>query len=43
MTGEVITIDGGEWMYNSGQFTWLDKVPSKLWGFIEKTIRKKNK
>ena len=43
ITGEVITIDGGEWMYNAGQFTWLDKVPSKLWGFIEKTIRKKNK
>ena len=43
ITGEVITIDGGEWMYNAGQFTWLDKVPSKLWGLIEKTIRKKNK
>ena len=43
MTGEVITIDGGEWMYNAGQFTWLDKVPSKLWSFIEKTIRKKGK
>jgi NAD(P)-dependent dehydrogenase (short-subunit alcohol dehydrogenase family) len=43
ITGEVITIDGGEWMYNAGQFTWLDKVPSKLWGFIEKTIRKKSK
>ena len=41
--GGVITIDGGEWMYNAGQFTWLDKVPSKLWGFIEKTIRKKGK
>ena len=36
ITGEVVTIDGGE-------FTWLDKIPSKLWGFIEKTIRKKNK
>ena len=43
ITGEVITIDGGEWMYNAGQFSWLDKVPSKLWSFIEKTIRKKNK
>jgi NAD(P)-dependent dehydrogenase (short-subunit alcohol dehydrogenase family) len=43
ITGEVITIDGGEWMYNAGQFTWLDKIPSKLWGLIEKTIRKKNK
>ena len=43
ITGEVVTIDGGEWIYNAGQFTWLDKVPNKLWGLIEKTIRKKNK
>ena len=43
ITGEVVTIDGGEWMYNAGQFTWLDKVPQKLWGLIEKTIRKKSK
>jgi NAD(P)-dependent dehydrogenase (short-subunit alcohol dehydrogenase family) len=43
ITGEIITIDGGEWIYNAGQFTWLDKIPSKLWGLIEKTIRKKNK
>ena len=43
LTGQVITIDGGEWMYNAGQFTWLDKVPKKLWGLIEKTIRKKSK
>ena len=43
ITGEVVTIDGGEWIYNAGEFTWLDKIPSKLWGFIEKTIRKKNK
>ena len=43
MTGEVVTIDGGEWIYNAGEFTWLDKIPSKLWGLIEKTIRKKNK
>ena len=43
ITGEVVTIDGGEWIYNAGQFTWLDKVPSKLWGLIEKTIRKKSK
>ena len=34
---------GGEWIYNAGQFSWLDKIPSKLWGLIEKTIRKKNK
>ena len=43
ITGEIITIDGGEWIYNAGQFSWLDKIPSKIWGLIEKTIRKKNK
>ena len=43
INGEVITIDGGEWIYNAGQFSRLDKIPSKLWSLIEKTIRKKNK
>ena len=43
ITGEIITIDGGEWIYNAGQFSRLDKIPSKLWSLIEKTIRKKNK
>ena len=43
ITGEVVTIDGGEWMYNAGQFSWLDKVPSAMWSIIEKTIRKKSK
>lgn len=41
ITGEVITIDGGEWTYNAGQFNWLDKVPSKLWPLIEKATRKR--
>jgi len=41
MTGEVVTIDGGEWIYNAGEFSWLDKVPKKLWGLIDKVTRKK--
>tara|TARA_B100000575_G_scaffold201649_1_gene163391 strand:- start:512 stop:1378 length:867 start_codon:yes stop_codon:yes gene_type:complete len=41
MTGEVVTIDGGEWIYNAGEFSWLDKVPNKLWSLIEKVTRKK--
>ena len=40
MTGEVVTIDGGEWIYNAGEFSWLDKVPNKLWSLIEKVTRK---
>ncbi len=43
MTGEIVTLDGGEWSYNAGQFTFLDKVPKAMWSLIEKTIRKKNK
>tara|TARA_B100001094_G_C18141847_1_gene778336 strand:- start:466 stop:1338 length:873 start_codon:yes stop_codon:yes gene_type:complete len=43
ITGEVMTIDGGEWIYNAGQFSWLDKIPKAMWTIIEKTIRKKNK
>ena len=35
MTSEVVTLDGGEWTYNAGQFTRLDKVPKSLWGLIE--------
>ena len=41
MTGEVVTIDGGEWIYNAGEFSWLDKVPKKLWGLIGKSTGKK--
>ena len=41
MTGEVVTIDGGEWIYNAGEFSWLDKIPKNLWGLIEKVTKKK--
>ena len=43
MTAEVITLDGGEWTYNAGQLSILDKDPKAMWTLIEKTIRKKNK
>ena len=43
MTSEVITLDGGEVAYNSGQFNYLDKIPKAMWMLIEKSIRKKNK
>ena len=41
ITGEVVTIDGGEWIYNAGEFSWLDKIPKKLWGIIAKSTKKK--
>jgi NAD(P)-dependent dehydrogenase (short-subunit alcohol dehydrogenase family) len=43
ITGEVMTIDGGEWIYNAGQFTYLDKIPKAMWTIIEKTIRRRSK
>ena len=41
ITGEVVTIDGGEWIYNAGEFSWLDKIPKKLWAIIAKSTKKK--
>ena len=41
LDGEVITIDGGEWISKAGQFNMLNKVPNKLWALISKATRKK--
>lgn len=41
INGEVVTIDGGEWIYNAGEFTGMDAVPKEMWDYIEKEIRKK--
>jgi len=41
MTGEVVTLDGGEWIYNAGEFSWLDKIPKALWSVIAKSTKKK--
>lgn len=43
ITGEVVTIDGGEWIYNAGQFSSLDKVPSDAWDLIEQQVKAANK
>ena len=39
INGEVVTIDGGEWIYGAGEFNQLDKVPSSLWGMIKKMTK----
>lgn len=39
ITGQDITIDGGEWLKGAGQFSFLDDVPTQMWDEIEKTIR----
>jgi len=43
MNGEVVTLDGGEWIYNAGQFNKLEKVPKKAWALIERAVRGKKK
>lgn len=44
VNGEVITIDGGEWLKGAGQMNLLEEVPQQMWDMLEAMIRaKKNK
>lgn len=44
MNGEVITIDGGEWLKGAGQFNLLEAVPEEMWDMLEMMIKaNKNK
>lgn len=36
INGEVITIDGGEWLRNGGEFSHLEAIPENLWDELEK-------
>jgi NAD(P)-dependent dehydrogenase (short-subunit alcohol dehydrogenase family) len=40
VNGEVITIDGGEWLRNGGEFSHLEGIPDSTWDMIEKTRSK---
>jgi len=39
INGDVITIDGGEWLQGAGQFNALEMVPDAMWDNIEKATR----
>ena len=39
INGEVVTIDGGEWLKGAGQFNMLESIPSEMWDEIEKAVR----
>ncbi len=41
INGEVITIDGGEWLKGAGQFNLLEDIPEELWDMLEAMIRAK--
>lgn len=44
LNGEVITIDGGEWLKGAGQFNLLEAVPEEMWDMLEMMIKaNKNK
>ncbi|HLW18881.1 MAG TPA: SDR family oxidoreductase [Cyclobacteriaceae bacterium] len=42
VNGEVITIDGGEWLNGAGQFNNLAAIPDELWDTMDE-IRRKGK
>lgn len=41
VNGEVITIDGGEWLKGAGQFNILEDIPEEMWDMLEKMIKEK--
>ncbi len=43
INGEVVTIDGGEWLQGAGEFNILEKVPQEMWDMLEMMIRSKKK
>ena len=43
INGDVITIDGGEWLKGAGQFNALDKVPQLAWKAMAAARRRKKK
>lgn len=43
VNGEVVTIDGGEWLKGAGEFNMFDEIPQQMWDMLEAAIRKTNK
>ncbi len=39
VNGEVVTIDGGEWLKGAGQFSQLEAVEPAMWDAIEQMVR----
>ncbi|WP_343531098.1 SDR family oxidoreductase [Pedobacter sp.] len=39
INGEVITIDGGEWLQGAGQMNGLEAIPSEMWDMLEQMTR----
>ena len=41
MNGEVVTIDGGEWLQGAGEFNMLEDIPQEMWDALEAMIKAK--
>jgi NAD(P)-dependent dehydrogenase (short-subunit alcohol dehydrogenase family) len=41
MNGEVVVIDGGEWLKGAGEFNMLEAIPEALWDQLEAMIKAK--
>lgn len=39
INGEVVTIDGGEWLQGAGEFNLFDDVTPEEWDLVEKMVR----
>lgn len=43
MNGEVVTLDGGEWLQGAGEFNMLEAIPQEMWDMLETMIKAKKK
>lgn len=41
VNGEVVTIDGGEWLQGAGEFNMLEDIPQEMWDALEVMIKAK--
>jgi hypothetical protein len=41
VNGEVVVIDGGEWLKGAGEFNMLEDIPQELWDQMEMMIKAK--
>lgn len=41
VNGEVVTIDGGEWLQGAGEFNMLEDIPQEMWDTLEAMIKAK--
>lgn len=42
VNGEVVTIDGGEWLHGAGEFNSMEHIKPEQWDMLEKAVRGKS-